>query len=103
MKYKSNHIYINKQGAPCAPTIRIPSEESLGDSLVERQDYANTMNDARKSSILIREEDHIITFGIILFPQKGDQPDTFYSVEPYEFEITCRRDYKPIGSTYNYP
>lgn len=77
---RAEFIYINPQGVPCAPTKGLPLHEgefiSVGTELVL----------LKASCIPIREEDRNYMF---MQREKWDayKPDTFYTVEPYEFEV----------------
>lgn len=84
---KASVIYINQLGVPCALTRDIP------ESLISDGPYGfhiqwgsvAFMNDVKQSTVPIREEDQK------LFPSNFNEgrcdSDTFYPVEPYEFEL----------------
>jgi|SRR5882762_4999939 len=90
---KSDLIYINPQGVPCAPT----EYAEFIDILLEQASRPHGKSDGgyaqlkaiKASCFPIREEDQG------LFPKlKGIKTDCFYEVEPYEFEV---EDYSPVG------
>lgn len=78
---KATHIYISKDGIPMAPTNEILLAYSMP------KDY----DDCKKSAIPIREEDRYTVLEMINTKEmsvfKILNPDFFYVVEPYEFDV----------------
>lgn len=89
MIYNASHIYINPQGVPCAPTKEYNPIWNVTDAHIEKRTYDLFITEAKQSAIPIREEDRIIALDILPTDTHGD---TFYPVEPYEFEVESRLD-----------
>jgi len=101
---KSSVIYINPQGVPCAPTRNIPDELVTNEKFHHIQwGSVAFKKEIINSCIPIREEDQYDLMKQVWKIERDADPypdgtfferirnvaklDTFYSVEPYEFEV----------------
>lgn len=94
---KATHIYINLQGVPCAPTKELPkSYEVPGQVGIAQFQWGTVafMKECKESAIPIREEDWMI-----FYTSHEVKRDTFYPVEPYEFEVEQGPGFAPMTTT----
>lgn len=93
----SNYIYINSQGVPCAPTKELPKSYEVPGQVGRAQFQWGTvafMKECKESAIPIREEDWMI-----FYTSHEVKRDTFYPVEPYEFEVEQGPGFAPMTTT----